>query len=687
MNGILEITDGTTSVNLISTGTGFHLEEWLPSISGFKEDGIWRDSALADGRRMSSYQYENPLENFLLKLNGTSQDQVASHSQSLQELLTKAVNYWTTDWQKEPVYLKVKGPRETNTRYAIIHSFKISSEGNPYSQPFYSTYRKVGYEDITLLVERGHWQSTPPGEGTATTIANGVVSGGVTYGIPAGTTVPDAVFVANKWSNSNLTHIFRYNGSFSANLAASTSFQLFSDPSADGDMIYFGIEVGSHSEPFSSLVFNLVNGLPTGGSIVWETYTSNAAWETYNAADGRLHLLDGTDGFTNSGPCAVCFQQYSPGSSMRNTTVNGVDAYWVRATISGGTWTFIPQQYNRVVYSAMWPNITIDPDGDELEGTIPSLIELEMPNVSSVYIGGVYKYYSMSTSRLLIGARSLSRGENFSAYLNAHETNLPTGVTTTLGSEVAWTTNNTDSAVGDPPRWTVATTGAWKTLFTWIIYSTTCSEYYGSFRALMRGAAYGGSNYNLRLLIQSGSGGITRTNPSRFPGEISVGRENYVTDFGKVSIPNMGYLNSTDDTGYITITVQGYTEAAGSGGITSLDIYDLILMPIDEWAGEFINRAIDSFSTGNALATHYLQVGSVTNPRQSIKCMVKNTSLDDSISSIWQPITNGPMVAQAGGKQMLWFFAYETENAAPPEITHSISATRAQRYLGMRGSS
>src|SRR3990170_8835714 len=99
----LKITDGTTSISLIaddSYGKGpFYLNSWRQAVAQPKGGGVFQQSALSDGRRIISKQWENVIDTFTLHIGDVDQDSLIDSLQDLRELLEKAVQYWTTEWQ------------------------------------------------------------------------------------------------------------------------------------------------------------------------------------------------------------------------------------------------------------------------------------------------------------------------------------------------------------------------------------------------------------------------------------------------------------------------------------------------------------------------------------------------------------------------------------------------------------
>lgn len=162
---ILEISDGTTTINLASSDEfGFHLREWNPAISQYKGGGIFQDSPLAEGRRLALKRFENVIETINLDVTASSQDDLAYRLQEVRRLLEKASDYWATRWQNDPVWIHARSSRESNERWAVIAVGSLPEDDNLYSQPFLQP-SGAAMEGIPLTLERQHWLETPPGEG------------------------------------------------------------------------------------------------------------------------------------------------------------------------------------------------------------------------------------------------------------------------------------------------------------------------------------------------------------------------------------------------------------------------------------------------------------------------------------------------------------------------------------------
>lgn len=165
---ILLISDGTTSISLLDIN-GILLYDWIPSIPEAKSGGIWKDSPLFEGRQLAYRRLGTVVDTFDLKVRGATQDDAILRLQELRRLLEKAISYWMDDAQNEPVYLKVRAPYETNTRYAVILDYRTPRDANPFRQPFFGCSALV--DEFQLAVEHGIWQDEIPGDFTCVEIS------------------------------------------------------------------------------------------------------------------------------------------------------------------------------------------------------------------------------------------------------------------------------------------------------------------------------------------------------------------------------------------------------------------------------------------------------------------------------------------------------------------------------------
>ena len=168
---LFHITDGTylnggqrNILDLINPKNGFLLSDWNPNIAQYKEGGVFSDSPFAPGRRLVRRVFANAIEVLDLKVTGYNQNNLIRFVREMFAWQELAADYWTGDFSYLPVYLVARGPSETETRYAIIHTMSCPELSNPYAQPLFTREGKATIERLTLRIERGDWTDTPPGQ-------------------------------------------------------------------------------------------------------------------------------------------------------------------------------------------------------------------------------------------------------------------------------------------------------------------------------------------------------------------------------------------------------------------------------------------------------------------------------------------------------------------------------------------
>lgn len=157
------ITDGTNKVDFFSKKSPFHLIDWTPVTAKLKDDGVWQSPMFQDGRRPISVARENISDVFTIAVSGGSMDDAIDNMRKLRLLLEKAVYYWTSEWQREPVYLVARGDCETNTRYAIIKNYSLPTDDSPFEPPLGGGSALKAMGNLILGIEHGLWQHVIPG--------------------------------------------------------------------------------------------------------------------------------------------------------------------------------------------------------------------------------------------------------------------------------------------------------------------------------------------------------------------------------------------------------------------------------------------------------------------------------------------------------------------------------------------
>lgn len=497
---------------------------------------------------------------------------------------------------------------------------------------------------------------TPPTAGLATTRILGQEA-----------TCENSVFIANKTTFSNITHLFYYNGSVYTTLqyASDPPYDFLGTSAAVGRIAYFGSktnDVNVPGGPFSSLVFD-ISQEAKNITVVWE-YWNGSAWATLTAQDN-------TDQFRNLGVNSI---EWTIPSAWATTSVNSVTGYWIRARTSAvSTSSQTPRQDNRFVYATVLPYVEIS--GDEVQGDLPALARIRLTNQSS-----------FGLERVICGLRRLNRGSNFNAFINVSDTQAPFGITLSKGSEagVAWQ----DDKAAPTGRSLIASYSSSGDLNKWndlavITLSTSISkEFYGYYRAMLR-VFYNnalGQGWNLRLQLRIGSGGAKSTTDPVYPTALS---QYEVLDFKNLIISNkLAASMNGSISDQLQIAIQGYNIST----LKPITIYDLILIPTDEWA---LDAIVPEFlSSGSAFISpnNVLDIDSIGNPKVSIS--VANRNSNGLIVNQYQAINSGPVILQKSVDQRFWFFSMYYDDTfwkAYPEILNSVQVDKQQQYLGFRG--
>ena len=680
MTARLVITDGTTEISLLNKRSGYVLSRWRPTVAGYKGRGVYQSSPISDGRRLVARYFENAVETFDLKARGFNQDDLILETQELRRLLEKAVDYWVTDWQDDPVWIEAKASSETNTRYAIVHQGRIAEDGEVFSQPFLQSSCAAVMDNLTLIVERGHWTANQPGGSDCAEIWAAETYNSVEYGVVASEeTCGDIVYTANKQNLANITHAYHYDAStttWSGNLiGAGLPFDLLPAGIEVGDFVFFCIDTTlADSGPFNNLVFDI--------GTVGAGYTG--AWRYQNVALpggpgwAALTVLDNTASFFNLGVNSV---HWEPPDAWEINDVNLVRGWWVVfevLTVPGALTT--PEQQTRDIYTTTWP--VIDLESDIVAGDIPALSRVIVRNQSDVDLG--VNPPELYANRIVMGLRSLDRGSGFAAYLNAADE-------ADDGQNPAFILVNVHGvgAFADTPRAPSghyvsipAALASWNLQIEWAINAANSWQYYGKYRVFVRGWQTTGASGDILIRLRIGMGTTGGELPATVAKPFLTTTDFEVLDLGNILIPPSSMMSGSDRV-TINLRLQAYGNAA-----SNCSIYDLILIPVDEWAGDFLDT---SKSTSTAVgsrgdAEHYLDVDSITFPKEMIKSLVRDST--DQVRGAYQPIVASKAILQANAAQRLWFFAIEqTANAdfANPAIANTIQVFSNDRYLSARG--
>lgn len=154
----LYIEDADGKIDLLDNH-GIRVTKWLPRAPQAKDGGLYGSSPFNDGKTLIQKKDDNITDTFTLNVTGQVPDDVIERLQNLRRKLNRAVEYWTTEYQNNPVWIGARGRGETNKRYAIIINHDLPEENDPYTGPMIQDLRRSAEVDLVLTLEHGYWQA------------------------------------------------------------------------------------------------------------------------------------------------------------------------------------------------------------------------------------------------------------------------------------------------------------------------------------------------------------------------------------------------------------------------------------------------------------------------------------------------------------------------------------------------
>jgi hypothetical protein len=338
----------------------------------------------------------------------------------------------------------------------------------------------------------------------------------------------------------------------------------------------------------------------------------------------------------------------------------------------------------------------------------------------------------------MMGLRSIERGNidcaDFTAYLNCSDEQNPVGVWCATGASTSFQ-NYLDHATGRVAYYYPLGVQPMAMRVRFELAGELARQYYGSYRVFARvrmvNSVYG--TINLRLYVSSPFGAdeywsSIKTIPA-------TETYNKLIDFGELTLPLARVLRPVEYPGPTHLELHASCEASTAtvvhslatwmssrilapydtaietsvnptnlshwtsaqltyDGLTSfadspaLYFLDLILLPTDEWYGDFVD---DTLSTSTALQQgYYFDLDSIQNPREKQRPLVMNAATG-AVMTVYEPQSPGPALLNPQRQQRMWYL-FDKSNAtgtgdwdSSAHILVSARAERMARYLGMRG--
>jgi hypothetical protein len=691
----------TERISFVSPGSAFALKSWRPNETAVKDQTS--GSAMVDYDRLVDYRYKMTEETMVVVVSGTCSDDVADRLNELRSTIKAARDYWVDKFNNEPIYLEVKSSAETQTRYALIDSGRVPTDPPPFEAPFYSDSPTA--MDITVIMRRGPWMNLAPQTASDVLLSAVETFDGRDLGNVDSSGVREPVpyqYVANKHNVANLTHIFVEDsvGAFSPNrMDAALPYSLLPAVPAPGDRIYFGIETGAgsihllDSGPFCSLVFDIGTAATAASlGITWDYYTGLVPpWDDLMV---NGHLQDNTDAdgamtgvsFDTTGVNSIHWEQPS---DWVPTIINGITAYWVRARVNMTSGAIpVPTQQNRDIYTITWAYAEVQ--ADEIGGNLPAMLRHTAEGMSA---RRVWDAQDLQAHELWVGLRDVERGEDFAAYLNATHEQNPPGVIGGVPDVRTAVTASMSAASGEMIDYTMALVTE-ERVFQYYFDYTIWPQYYGTYQVFLRGMQTAGNIGAVRLRIGAQILGESAMFYSSWAEFKAVGHDHQVLSLGRLQIPN-GPLTA-DDTAEGIIRI--YADVINNAGTPHVYIYDLVLIPVDEWVGYFTAKDLDNPWHNFIGYLHYLDIDSIMNPEVPVRALLVNEDGGafggiEAVEEAYRADINTtyPFLTPTN-RQRLWFLARKTQGiGAPtnkrsePEFATLVKEYAVQVYNTMRG--
>ncbi len=470
---------------------------------------------------------------------------------------------------------------------------------------------------------------------------------------------PTIQFVSNFRQTGTLSHIFMEDNSlaaFSANLAGEPSFPYFevsgSTPAVDDAAYFLG------DDPIYKIVLNIGVRGNTNVTILTE-YSTAAGWTAFS---GMLTgLLVGTTGHLEI--------SFNGASDYAARLVNGVTKFGIRFRISVFTsWTTTPEQADEIVHL---PNNTYyEFNSSQLHGDVQALTFQRLVSYGS----------ESPWARVIFGTKS--RGlANFTSRLNAGGQN-PTDFVENYGTDTAQTADPTAPG-GNNATCDFSTNQTNVERLNISIASIAIErDFEGVYRIYMRAKQVNGSVGDVSVQLK-----VQRT--TRFDGEIikmkQVDEDFELLDMGLFSIQNFGVLGDEVDA---ALGLVFRVFASSSNGTTpDLEIWDLVLIPVDETA--FVTT--QSGRAGQPIAQQRgIQIDSGIIRTESDQFRFTN-ALDSgaaiTLLSEWESRGKLPIFEPARNTQVHFVFGFSNNNIteSPQGLGGAVQLRAHERWLGLRG--
>lgn len=495
-------------------------------------------------------------------------------------------------------------------------------------------------------------------------------------------TCENANFISNRRSGI-ITHIFRYDDSaatFSTNLLASAlPITLLPSPPAVDDIVYFISQVSnSWGSPIAGIALDLLTAM-SGVTSAEIEYYDGVNWVNLAAAMAPYYT---NLPFAIEGVSSIHAKQPT---DMETVTINGVEGWAIRVRVTAvGASPVAPVQQNQYPYAIGWNEILIS--DQDLGGDLPPLLDLTIYNRADHSDGLIL--VSLAISRIIMGSRSVERGDFFTSVINLGDIFNPDGITVTVGADTTFEDEPTAStgraAVFDPGG---AASIAQRVLVT--MNDDLTQHYKGVFKPYLRvkqmGGAAGDMGVRLRVGLYSASN-IFYTSDTALTTAIDEDYE--LLEFREITLPpNIDIIKANEPLAGVIFSIDALNTNATPPDLVFMD---LILIPVDEFSFDVsdVNNTGDSILGNPDGANRALEINSASRLKRIYSATLM---LEQGLIPVlnYAINANGPISIQPKGDQKL-HFVFARANAGNgwysyPENVVSIQAAMQKRYFSSRG--
>jgi hypothetical protein len=567
-----DIISPTKTISLIDTGD----EGIIAERGGFGQVKLFPHQ-FDEGRDIDDLLV---VERWKLNIRAYTHNEIASRSRDLMEVLREAWKYHQNPRDTQPVYIRQQTTDESNPRYALVYKSPDVSNPDFFSPPFDPGNL---IEGSAVSVARFAWEDGVPGDIPATALVLDTAPDG-------GPASPLIVPISNTEDGVGaLTHVYRDDGGvFSSNLVATSAHDYFPAAPAVTDAYY----IGSTNEPMTSVVLN-VGTIFAGTALVgvWEYY--NGAWVTLPVGT-NLMASRSPDWFNYLGEHILGLHM----EDWTQTTINTVNAWWIRYRLTTVTAvSTVPANSSFIPYVCGHNYISIPSAG--IRGDISPQILMSIVAPWSAITANP----DLATiNKIIVGAKSRNL-DNFVSVINLNDVAVG-GWTHTNGTDAAIV--DTGDSEGSKNRYTNVTFAGTESLdmrLRMTLAAPGIKYYQGEYKMFLRCQQIGGAVGDCTVGVKTRLWANTDLFPQVGSGykalrAIDAGPE--IVDLGTIQIPFAPQAGDLNDSTFLNGPLYFEVEASvvsGSAGV--LRLYDIILIPIDEWTAEYVDP-LDDLTYGSS---------------------------------------------------------------------------------------